>query len=125
MKISRVGLSNMAMVIIRAPITRHALRVYALDRVSGFVKAVLDVRQGIMAVGGEFHADGEVFLSEQAGSLREDTWGINLYLEKTGNDFIEFDSMINIKPSLGNRSRSVEDISIQNKIKEIIQKLVV
>jgi hypothetical protein len=37
---------------------------------------------------------------------------------------IEFDSMTNLRPSQGNRSRGVEDIKIQEKIKDIVSRLV-
>jgi hypothetical protein len=37
-------------------------------------------------------------------------------------NFIEFDSMINIRPLQGNRSRSVEDERIQEVIKAIVRK---
>lgn len=110
--------------IIKKPIARAELQRMAREQFGDFVKAVADVEQGIMAVGGEFHADAEVVLMEKEGARREHTWGINLYPEKTGDDFIEFDSMINLKPALGNRSRNVEDPATQEKIKEIVRLLV-
>ena len=88
------------------------------------VKAVVDIEQGIMAVGGELHADEEVALTEQEGSKRENIWGINLYVEKSEKEWIGFDSMVNIKPSLGNRSRGIEDSAIREKIRNIVKKLV-
>ena len=88
------------------------------------VKAVVDVEQKIMAVGPELHADGEVLLMEECGSKRENTWGINIYPKKTGEDFIEFDSMINLKPALGNRSRGVENPEIRDRIRAICNSLI-
>ena len=114
----------MPIIIIRSPIARSELAKFALSDVPTVAKAVIDVRQGIMALGGELHADEEVILSEQAGSLREDTWGVNLYIEKMGEDFIEFDSMVNLKPVFNNRSRNVESEAVRKKIKEIIGQLV-
>lgn len=96
----------------------------AKGQFGNLVKAVVDVEQGIMAVGGELHADEEVLLMEQEGSKREHIWGINLYPEKTGEDWIEFDSVINLKPSFGNRSRGVDNPEIQKKIRNIVEKLV-
>ncbi len=89
------------------------------------VKAVVDVGQGIMAVGGEMHADEEVMLMEQESSKREHVWGINLYPEKSGEELIEFDSIINIKPSYGNRSRDVGNPKTREEIKMIVNKLIV
>lgn len=88
-----------------------------------FVKAVVDIEKEIMAVDAEMHADLEAELLKQ-GSTQQNLWGINLYPEMSGNDFIEFDSMINLKPSQNNRSRSVEDSKIREKIIKIVNKLV-
>ena len=89
------------------------------------VKAVVDIDQGIMAVGGEMHADEEVILIEQQDSEREHTWGINIYPEESKEKFIEFDSMVNIKPSYNNRSRNVKNSDTRKKIKTIVEKLIV
>lgn len=89
------------------------------------VKAVVDIERGIMAVGGEMHADEETILMEQESSKREYTWGINLYPEKNKEEWIEFDSIINIKPSYGNRSREVDNLEIRTKIKNIVNKLII
>ncbi|GAH13644.1 unnamed protein product, partial [marine sediment metagenome] len=78
----------------------------------------------IMAIGGELHADEEVVLIEQEGSKREYIWGINLYPEKSIEEWIEFDSVINLKPSFDNRSREVDNPEIKKKIKNIVEKLV-
>ena len=110
--------------IVRDSVTRAELRRIASEQFGDFVKAVVDIEQGIMAIGGELHADIEVLLMQEAGSKREFTWGINLYPEKSGDDFIEFDSMINIKPAQGNRSRGIADIHVQEKIRIIVKKFV-
>lgn len=89
------------------------------------VKAVVDIKQEIMAIDGELHADEEVLLTEN-GSKRSDVWGINLYPEYFGQEnFVEFDSMINLKPFLGNRNRGVDDPEIRKKILEIVGNLVI
>jgi len=84
------------------------------------VKAVVDVARGIVAVDADMHADEESALLEN-GSTQNELWGINLYPRSFGtDDFIEFDSMINLRPAQRNRSRSVEDPAIQEKIRTII-----
>ena len=110
--------------IVKDNIDREELKEIAERGFGELVKAVVDVEKGIMAIGGELHADEEALLVEEEGSNREYTWGINLYPEKEGDEIIEFDSMINIKPAYGNRLRSVEDSETQKKIREIIKKLV-
>jgi hypothetical protein len=87
------------------------------------VKAVVDIERKIMAVGGELHADEEALLLS-LGSKQENLWGINLYPQKKGEEFIEFDSVINLKPGQGNRSRSIEDLQIQQRVKEVVRRLI-
>lgn len=108
--------------IIEKPVRRAELKQYALGD-GTFIKAVVDCEKNVMAVGGELHADEEqVLLGE--GSKQEDLWGINLYPDDSPEKWIEFDSMINIRPSQGNRSRSVEDPALQKRIRNIVSHLV-
>ena len=62
-------------------------------------------------------------LRVENGCKQQNLWGFNLYPEMEGDDFLEFDSLINIRPNQGNRSRSVENEEIQKVIKEIIDSL--
>ena len=110
--------------IVKDSIKKEELLEIAEKQFGDLLKAVVDVGQGIMAVGGEMHADEEVMLMEQEGSKRENTWGINLYPGKKGGEMIEFDSIINLKPSFGNRSRGVDNSEIKEKIKNIVERLV-
>jgi len=109
--------------IIKDPITRMELKQFLIE---GFdlVKAVVDIQNGIMAIGGELHMDELELLMEKEGSVPENIWGINLYPAVGGDDFIEFDSMVNLKPAFGNRTRSVDDLEIKKKIIEIVNILV-
>lgn len=84
------------------------------------IKGVVDIEQGLLAVDAELHADLESLLLEQ-GSKQEFLWGINLYPDIDDEDFLEFDSLINIRPGQGNRSRGVEDPIIQNRIREVVE----
>ncbi|MDD3486938.1 MAG: DUF5674 family protein [Candidatus Moranbacteria bacterium] len=100
------------------------LRQMAENMFGNLVKAVVDVEKGTMAVDAELHADEEAFLLEK-GSQQKNLWGINLYPEFFGqDDFVEFDSMVNLRPSQENRSRGVENPEIRKKIREIIANLV-
>jgi hypothetical protein len=110
--------------IISAPTPLAAVRRAAEEQFGDFVKAVVDVRQELMAIGGELHADEEALLL-QRGARQADLWGINLYPEKVAADFVEFDSMINVRPAQGNRSRGVEDRAVRARIEEIVARLIV
>lgn len=113
------------MIIIREPIAIGEVLAMAAGRFGDLVKAVVDVERGIMAVDAELHADEESLLLDD-GSRQADLWGFNLYPADRGRpDWIEFDSMINVRPSIGNRSRSVEDPAIRDRIVEIVAQLVV
>jgi hypothetical protein len=100
------------------------LKQLAKVRFGILVKAVVDIKKESMAVDAEFHADQEQALIAD-GSSSMDLWGINLYPEQYGAEgWIEFDSMINLKPHLNNRSRGVEDQVVRQKIAEIDNQLV-
>lgn len=87
------------------------------------IKVVVDVEKEVMAIGGAMHCDEESVLLEK-GSSQWSLWGINIYPEKEGEEFIEYDSMINLRPSQENYSRSVDDPQIREKIIQIVSKLV-
>ena len=114
----------MAIQIVRAAVTRDELRRVAGEQFGDFVKAVVDVERGVMAIGGELHADEEALLLED-GARQTDLWGINLYPGRPGNELVEFDAMINVRPSQGNRTRGIDDLSLQRRIGEIVQRLVI
>ena len=111
--------------IIKEKIKLDLLKEIAMERFGDMVKAVVDIEQGIMAIGGQLHSDEEAALLEQ-GSKQENLWGINILVDfaEQKKDWIEFDSMINLRPRQNNRSRSVESLQIQTKIIEIVSGLI-
>ena len=109
--------------IIRNTISKEELKKIAINQFGDLVKAVVDIEKEIMAIGGELHADEEALLLEH-GSRQENLWGVNIYQERSDEERVEFDSMINVRPSQNNRSRGVENLEIQNKIRNIVNKLV-
>ncbi len=108
--------------IVDGRITISELKKIAEEKFGDMVKAVVDLEKRIMAIGGEMHADEEALLLEN-GSKQEDLWGINLYPDNSGEDFIEFDSMVNIRPRQSNRSRGVESEEIRKRILELVNQL--
>jgi hypothetical protein len=104
-------------------ISRAALKQIAERSFGNLVKAVVDVQMSVMAIDAELHADQEAFLLS-GGSRQQDLWGINLYPDAAGDAFVEFDSMINLRPSQGNRSRGVESPDMREKIIAIVNRLV-
>ena len=111
------------MKIINTTLSLDELKTMARNRFGNLVKAVVDVEREIMAVDGELYSDEEALLLEN-GSLQRNLWGINIYPELEEKSWIEFDSIINIRPSQGNRSRGVEDPALKEKIIRIVLNLV-
>lgn len=116
-------MSDTNIIVIGTFLPRQRLRELAEQRFGDMVKAVVDLSLEKIALGGELHADEEAVLLEQ-GSAQKDLWGINIYIDKADEERIEFDSMINIRPSQNNRSRSVEDLELQKQIVLLVNKLI-
>ena len=102
-----------------AELTAMAEKMYG-----SLVKVDVDIVKNIFIVDMGMHADGEAYLMDN-GSKQKDLWGLNLHPTDYGtDDFIEFDSMINIRPSQGNASKDVLDPAIRNQIITLIQEVV-
>jgi len=82
------------------------------------VKYVVDVERGVVAVGGELHADEEAVLLEK-GSRQADLWGANYYPGKGEDGCIEYTSLINIRPAQGNRSMVIEDEGLRSRVRDL------
>lgn len=104
-------------------ISVDSLRQIALTRFGDMIKAVVDVSCGIMIIDADLHSDEEAELLA-TGSRQLDLWGINLYPDLPPGEWLEFDSMINLRPSSGNRSRNVDDPAIREQIRNLVNRLV-
>ena len=109
------------MIILDKPITRGELSKLAENYYVDMIKGVVDVDRELLALDAELHSDLESLLLKD-GSIQEALWGINLYPEVDDEDFLEFESLINIRPSQGNRSRGVENEEIREKIRKVVNK---
>ena len=110
--------------IVRTSVTIGHLKALAEASFGDLVKVVVDVDTGIMVIGGTMHADEEAVLLD-LGSRQASLWGVNLYPgERDGAGWLEFDSMINVRPGQGNRSREVEDPEVRRQVTEIVTRLV-
>lgn len=90
-----------------------------LQEYETMIKIVVDIRQRIVSGGGEMHADCESVLLE-SGSEQDDLWGANWYpLEQR----IAFESLINIRPRLGNRNILIQDENIRKQVEEITRQI--
>ena len=110
--------------LVSEPVSRAHLARLAEEQFGDWIKAVVDVSRGVMALGGDLHADDEALLLAD-GSRQRDLWGINLRPGEEGRGWIEFDAMINIRPRDGNRSRGVDDERVRARIRRVAESLVV
>ena len=111
------------MQIVSKKISIEELNSMAAKGFGDMVKAVVDINRDLIAVDAELHSDLEALMLKES-SKQANLWGINLYPQASKEDFIEFDSMINVRPSAGNRSRSVENEAVRKKILEVVAKWV-
>jgi len=112
------------MLVVSDKISLNELKEMSEKMFGSIVKVVVDIEKEIMVVDADLHSDEEYLLLDQ-GSKQQNLWGINLYPDKFEEEgWIEFDSMINLRPSWGNKTRGVDDSSLQEKIKAIVNKLV-
>ncbi|HOU36903.1 MAG TPA: DUF5674 family protein [Candidatus Omnitrophota bacterium] len=109
--------------IIRSRISRQELIARYLTHFETASKAVIDVKRGILALDAELHSDLEAALLKD-GSVQDDLWGINLYPHKERKDFIEYTSLINIRPHQGNKSMVVSDPAVRDRISSVIDTLI-
>lgn len=105
------------------PVSIDELRTLARNRFGDMVKGVVELERRILLLDADLHADQEAALLAE-GSAQRDLWGINLYPDVEGPDWLEFDSMINLRPSFGNRSRGVDDPATQQAIRVLVDELV-
>lgn len=112
------------MQILQTPISRAELAALAQNTFGDMIKCVADVKLGLLAIDAELHADLERLLLEN-GSANEDLWGFNLYPDDYSEDFIEYDSLINLRVWQNNPSRDVLDPDIREAIKQIVKKFIV
>lgn len=109
--------------IFNSKVSNQELLALAESSYVDMVKGVVDVNKRLIALGGELHADCEQVLLDQ-GCKQVDLWGFNIYPKKTKEDYLEYTSMINIRPKQGNMQREIKDLNLRKKIKDIIDVMV-
>ncbi|MFW6085440.1 MAG: DUF5674 family protein [Gemmatimonadota bacterium] len=110
-------------VILAEPITPDVLRILVDRFFEDMVKYVVDLERGLVAVGGELHADAEALLLED-GSRQRDLWGANYYPGRGADECIEFTSLINIRPAEGNRSMELVDDRLRARVRALTFELI-
>ncbi len=94
-----------------------------VERFEDMVKYVVDVERGVVAIGGEMHADAEQVLLD-SGSRQANLWGANYYPGRGREDCIEFTALINIRPAAGNRAMELQDPVLRARVQQLTFALV-
>ena len=113
----------MSVHVVTEKISLADVKAAAKESFETMVKAMVDIEKRIMPMGGELHADANAALIEH-GSRPQDLWGINIYPDKSRDERIEFISLLNIRPAVGNRSMEIKDPAVRQRIREIVNELV-
>jgi hypothetical protein len=90
-----------------------------LERYESMIKIVVDIRRRVLSGGGEMHADCESILLDN-GSEQDDLWGANWYPHEQR---IEFESLINIRPRLGNRNILIQDENLRRQVESVTNEI--
>jgi hypothetical protein len=88
-----------------------------LEAQGSYLKLAVDVAQGLVVGGGEYHADCEEVLLEQ-GSRQENIWGADWYPDSHA---VAFGALINIRPRQNNRAMEVQDAALRARIEQIVR----
>ncbi len=104
-------------------ISKEELAVLAKDGYGDMIKGVVDLRTKAVALGGELHSDCEQVLLDR-DSKQEDLWGFNIYPGKSRDEYLEYTSLINIRPRQGNMDREIKDPGVRSQVKVIIDGMV-
>ena len=110
-------------VLLTSRIDPAVLRTLVARFFEDMVKYVVDVERGVIAIGGELHADAEAVLLED-GSRQRDLWGANYYPGRGEDDCIEYTSLINIRPAQDNPAMELQDPELRRRVRELTFELV-
>jgi hypothetical protein len=114
----------MSIQIITKPMTILEVRKLADEWYGTLIKGCVDVSKDKVALGGDYHMEScELLVAD--GSSHQNVWGFNVRFDSSEKGEIEFDSLVNIKPSLGNKSRRVEDPEIISRATATIRKWII
>lgn len=108
--------------ILTKPASKELVESYARAWFGDMVKVVIDVERGVLALGGDLHADGEQLLLAD-GSGQKHLWGANVFPFRDAKDRLEYTALINIRPAQGNRSMEVQSVLLRQEMAAIVDKL--
>jgi hypothetical protein len=102
--------------LLREQATPEQVRDMLVEHTS-MIKVVVDVRRRVMTGDGDMHYEGEQLLLEEGGE-QDDLWGANWRPEQQS---VEYESLINIRPRLGNRSIVLQSPELRQQVEAVIR----
>ena len=90
-----------------------------LQTIETYIKLAVDVEMGVLAGGGALHADCEAVLIED-DSQQQNIWGAD-WIPETQE--VRFEALINIRPRQNNRSMTIQDAAIRQRVEEIVRSI--
>ena len=114
----------MNIVVVEDKITVNELREIAKEFYVSMIKGVVDIEKSVVAFGGEYHIDANIVLMDN-GSKQKDIWGFNIYFDRPREEWLKYNSLINIRPLAGNNEMDVQNEDIRNKMKEVINSKII
>ena len=114
----------MDIVVVGDKISLEELKKLAKVFYVSMIKGVVDIEKEIITFGGEYHMDANVKILEN-GSIQKDVWGFNIYFDKPRDEWIEYTSLINIRPQQDSYSMEIYNEEIRNRMKEIINSKII
>ena len=109
--------------LLRKKISREEFNQIMEENFGNIAKVDVDIKNEILTIGGEWHSEGDELLSKEEGYSRENVWGVNFYPWNPPEKRIEYISLINVKPNFGYKSMEIQDKEIKEKIRKVIEKL--
>jgi hypothetical protein len=88
-----------------------------LEAHAEYIKLAVDIRENMIAGGGEFHADCEAILL-MLGCNQDFRWGAD-WIPETQE--IKFEALINIQPRRNNPSTTILDPSVQKRVESVVR----
>ena len=101
--------------ILRTKATKAQIDNAAID-LQGYIKVVVDIDKRILTAGGERHVDGEQMLLAD-GSHQSSLWGGGF---DTETKEIDYNSMINLRPTDQNPSREILSAAIRDRFNSVV-----
>ncbi len=114
----------MEIIILTEKMSIEEVKKFAGNWYDSMIKGTVDIVKNKVALGGDYHIESCELLT-QNGSTSENVWGFNIRFEEGVDGILEFDSMVNIKPSLGNKSRSILDEDVASVAEKIIRSWII